>query len=146
MSKTDDGNIWRSWILVDLPSPGDQARAQEIAGRRRQDEAGPSEFQPKSMLHAAETKVPRSRYPVIDVHTISVRAKLVNGVGIGDRWTFYDSGENSARNGPQERPHDGQSNGRRRRGAGGSDREVSKISSRQICDLCGTAVGPDKPT
>lgn len=27
-----------------------------------------SEFQPKSMLHVPETKVPRSRYPVIDIH------------------------------------------------------------------------------
>lgn len=28
-----------------------------------------SQYQPKSMLHVPETKVPRSRYPVIDVHT-----------------------------------------------------------------------------
>ena len=28
-----------------------------------------SDYQPKSMLHVAENKVPRSRYPVIDVHT-----------------------------------------------------------------------------
>lgn len=28
-----------------------------------------TEFQPKSMLHVPETKVPRSRFPVIDVHT-----------------------------------------------------------------------------
>jgi hypothetical protein len=28
-----------------------------------------SEFEPKSMLHAPETRVPRSRYPVIDIHT-----------------------------------------------------------------------------
>jgi len=27
------------------------------------------DFQPKSMLHVPETKVPRARYPVIDVHT-----------------------------------------------------------------------------
>ena len=28
-----------------------------------------SDFQPKSMLHVPETKVPRSRYPVIDIPT-----------------------------------------------------------------------------
>jgi hypothetical protein len=28
-----------------------------------------SDFQPKSMLHVPETKVPRARFPVIDVHT-----------------------------------------------------------------------------
>jgi predicted TIM-barrel fold metal-dependent hydrolase len=53
-----------------------------------------SEFQPKSMLHTAESKVPRSRYPVIDVHThLSFRAKLVNGVGIGDAMAFLTTPE-----------------------------------------------------
>jgi predicted TIM-barrel fold metal-dependent hydrolase len=48
-----------------------------------------SAFQPKSMLHAPETRVPRSRYPVIDVHThLSSRAAHVNGVGIGDTMEF----------------------------------------------------------
>ena len=28
-----------------------------------------NEFQPKSMLHVPETKVARSKFPVIDVHT-----------------------------------------------------------------------------
>ena len=28
-----------------------------------------SRYQPKSMLHVPETKVPRSRFPVIDFHT-----------------------------------------------------------------------------
>src|SRR5439155_12147106 len=27
------------------------------------------DFQPKSMLHVSETKVPRARFPVIDIHT-----------------------------------------------------------------------------
>ena len=49
-----------------------------------------SDFQPKSMLHVPETKVPRSRYPVIDIHThLSSRAKSVNGVGIGDKMNFH---------------------------------------------------------
>jgi predicted TIM-barrel fold metal-dependent hydrolase len=41
------------------------------------------EFQPKSMLHVHETRVERSRYPLIDVHThISVSKKHVNGVAV----------------------------------------------------------------
>ena len=48
-----------------------------------------ADFRPKSMLHAPETKVPKSRYPVIDIHThLSIRAKDVNGVGIGEKMDF----------------------------------------------------------
>jgi len=40
-----------------------------------------SEFQPKSMLHVKETRVERSRFPVIDVHThLSFAAENRNGV------------------------------------------------------------------
>ncbi len=39
------------------------------------------QFQPKSMLHAHETKVARSRYPVIDFHTHITRAPGLSGVG-----------------------------------------------------------------
>lgn len=43
------------------------------------------DFQPKSMLHVPETKVPRSKYPLIDIHThICFNANSKNGVGIGD--------------------------------------------------------------
>jgi predicted TIM-barrel fold metal-dependent hydrolase len=53
-----------------------------------------SDFQPKSMLHVPETKVPRSRYPVIDIHThLSSRAKSVNGVGIGEKMKFHATPE-----------------------------------------------------
>jgi predicted TIM-barrel fold metal-dependent hydrolase len=46
-----------------------------------------SEYQPKSMLHVKETKVARSRYPVIDVHThLSWTKKAQNGVSLtGER-------------------------------------------------------------
>ena len=40
-----------------------------------------SEFEPKSMLHAAETRVPRSRYPVIDFHTHITGAGGLGGPG-----------------------------------------------------------------
>src|SRR5262245_57689473 len=40
-----------------------------------------TEFEPKSMLHVAETKVARSRFPVIDIHThISRRRAQKPGV------------------------------------------------------------------
>jgi len=41
------------------------------------------------MLHVPETKVPRSRYPVIDIHThLSFAAKTENGVGIGEEMKY----------------------------------------------------------
>jgi len=47
-------------------------------------------FQPRSMLHVPETKVPRPRYPVIDIHThLSVTAKTDNGVGIGEAMKYF---------------------------------------------------------
>jgi predicted TIM-barrel fold metal-dependent hydrolase len=53
-----------------------------------------ADFQPRSMLHVPETKVPRSRYPVIDIHThLSVTAKTDNGVGIGEAMKYFASVE-----------------------------------------------------
>ena len=70
---------------------GAQVKSPEGAGKMKLEL---SEFQPKSILHAAESKVPRSRYPVIDVHThLSFRAKLVNGIGIGDAMDFLTTPE-----------------------------------------------------
>src|SRR5580704_19081293 len=48
-----------------------------------------ADFQPRSMLHLPETKVSRSRYPVIDIHThLSVTANSANGVGIGEAMEY----------------------------------------------------------
>ena len=71
-----------------LPSPafGAQLRGPEGAGKMKLDLA---DFRPKSMLHVPETKVPKSRYPVIDIHThLSVRKKSVNGVNVGEEMDF----------------------------------------------------------
>ena len=44
-----------------------------------------TEFQPRSMLKVSETKVPRARFPVVDVHThVTFRARNVSGVPHGD--------------------------------------------------------------
>jgi predicted TIM-barrel fold metal-dependent hydrolase len=54
-----------------------------------------SEYEPKSMLHVRETRVERSRYPVIDVHThISFAKRSAKGVEL--------SGERSYLGTPQE--------------------------------------------
>jgi len=48
-----------------------------------------TDFQPRSMLHVPETKVPRSRYPIIDVHThLSSISKTANGVGLGEAMKY----------------------------------------------------------
>jgi predicted TIM-barrel fold metal-dependent hydrolase len=49
------------------------------------------DFRPKSMLHVPETKVPRARFPVIDIHThLSWKAASKNGVGMGEKMTFLE--------------------------------------------------------
>src|SRR5712671_6145841 len=53
-----------------------------------------ADFQPRSMLHVPETKVPRSRYPVIDIHThLSFAAKSANGVGVGETMKYLTTAE-----------------------------------------------------
>src|SRR5262249_8010543 len=43
------------------------------------------DFQPKSMLHVKTTSVPRSRFPVIDVHShLSWTSKSQHGVAVGE--------------------------------------------------------------
>src|SRR3954463_8406143 len=55
--------------------PGAAAMACQIRAAQNQPKAAApiglplEQFEPKSTLHAKETKVPRSRYPLIDFHT-----------------------------------------------------------------------------
>src|SRR5215475_5027390 len=52
------------------------------------------DFEPRSMLHVPETKVPRSRYPVIDIHThLSSMARHSGGVGIGEEMEYFAPAE-----------------------------------------------------
>ena len=68
-----------------------QLKSPEGSGKMKLELA---DFQPKSMLHVPATKVSRSRYPVIDIHThLSIRAKSLNGVGIGERMEFLATPE-----------------------------------------------------
>ena len=48
-----------------------------------------TDFEPRSTLHVRERKVPRARYPVIDVHThLSGKAKQIQGVGVGEAMRY----------------------------------------------------------
>ena len=47
------------------------------------------DFQPTSMLHVAETRVLRARFPAIDTHThLSDTTKGEKGVPVGEEMTF----------------------------------------------------------
>jgi predicted TIM-barrel fold metal-dependent hydrolase len=47
------------------------------------------DFQPRSMLHVAQTRVPRARYPVIDVHAhLGSTARSEKGVSFGEDVTL----------------------------------------------------------
>jgi len=63
-----------------------------------------SEFQPKSMFACAGDKSGTVKYPVIDIHThLSIRAKSVNGVGVGEKMEFLATPESVLpRDDPQE--------------------------------------------
>src|SRR5215813_9109415 len=76
---------------IHAPRANSQLKSPEGAGKMKLEL---SEFQPKSMLHVPETKVPRSKFPVIDIHThLSIRAKSTNGVGIGEKMDFLATPE-----------------------------------------------------
>jgi predicted TIM-barrel fold metal-dependent hydrolase len=76
---------------VSVPTTAAQLTSPQGAGKMKLDL---SEFQPKSMLHVPGTRVARSKYPVIDIHThLSITAKSVKGVGIGERMAFLATPE-----------------------------------------------------
>ncbi len=70
----------RQWLAT--LSAGLGSGSLRLSGQQRQRQAlDLGEYQPKSMLHATETKVERARYPVIDIHThLSFAAKGEKGV------------------------------------------------------------------
>ena len=69
-----------------------------ISQAMRAEDAGKAlslrDYEPRSMLHVPETKVPRSRYPLIDVHThLSLVAKHAGGVGMGEEMEYFATAE-----------------------------------------------------
>ena len=75
----------RQWLAM-VPSffaaGGNQAQAAEPQGQNDQRDVLPLEqYQPKSALHATETRVPRARFPLIDFHT-HITTGSADGVSI----------------------------------------------------------------
>jgi predicted TIM-barrel fold metal-dependent hydrolase len=68
--------------------PG-ETRGEAAQTPRRDNGLDLRDFQPRSMLHVPETKVPRARFPVIDVHThLTFRARSRKGASGEDiRWS-----------------------------------------------------------
>ena len=53
------------------------------------------DFQPRSMLQVPETKVPRAKFPVIDIHThLTFSKKGLKGVSLGEEIRFNEQPEN----------------------------------------------------
>jgi len=72
------GRLPRASIMATMAAPEGGGKPLQLA-----------DFQPRSMLHMPETKVPRSRYPVIDIHThLCFAARTENGVGIGEEMKY----------------------------------------------------------
>ncbi len=69
-------------------------RSAPPAGNKRADGLDLRDFQPKSMLHVAETKVEKARFPVIDIHThLSWAAKSEAGVPLSEDRQFIATPE-----------------------------------------------------
>ena len=72
----------------DPPAPA-KAEPQTPAKTGAQAPLALKDFQPRSMLHVAQTRVERARFPVIDIHThLSRRAASKNGVALGEKMRY----------------------------------------------------------
>ncbi len=75
-------------LSAGLPGASGQEKAGQSKGLDLRD------FEPRSMLHVAETRVPKSRFPIIDIHThISFAAKNSKGVPLSEERHFLGSPE-----------------------------------------------------
>ncbi len=84
------GAVWPRYAAT-ATTPATTARAARPA-------AGPEaelplrDFEPRSMLHVPATKVPRARFPVIDVHAhLSNTRHVDHGVAIGEQLSLWTS-------------------------------------------------------
>ncbi|MDR3753257.1 MAG: amidohydrolase family protein [Terracidiphilus sp.] len=82
-------------LIVGTIAPGATAAPPQGAEPDKRPSLALSDYEPKSMLQVRETRVERSRYPVIDFHThITVSAREVNGVALAaERNYLSDPGE-----------------------------------------------------
>ena len=122
----------RQWLSLLATVP--MARAVHGEGRQTSQTPPPrpptpldlKDFQPKSMLKVAETKVPRARFPVIDFHThLGFRSGSVRRAA-GRRDEVPGAGGGAPQSdGPGEPADDGEPDGGRRQGTGTEHRAVS---------------------
>ncbi len=82
-------------LIVGTIAPGAAAAPPQDTTPDKRPRLALSDYEPKSMLQVRETRVERSRYPVIDFHThITVSAHEVNGVALAAERTYLsDPGE-----------------------------------------------------
>ena len=75
--------------LAALPAANRAGREQTPAAQQAPAVLRLEDFQPRSMLKVPSTRVPRARFPVIDIHThLGFRAKSVRGVPHGEDVRF----------------------------------------------------------
>jgi predicted TIM-barrel fold metal-dependent hydrolase len=74
-----------------LPRGGRDATAAAVASAAGQPQPlALRDFEPRSMLHVAATRVPRARFPVIDVHAhLSNTSRVVGGVAVGEEVSLW---------------------------------------------------------
>jgi predicted TIM-barrel fold metal-dependent hydrolase len=79
---------WLTHAATTLLSSGVAVRAVEAAPKPATANLPLKDFQPRSMLHVPETRVPRGRFPVIDIHThLCWAAKQERGVPLSEERT-----------------------------------------------------------
>lgn len=87
-----DRRGWFQRIAVGMLAGGLRSARGQAAGTPTPAEGCPlalKDYEPKSMLHAGDHPVARSRFPVIDVHThLSFVAEHKNGVPLGEQIRF----------------------------------------------------------
>jgi predicted TIM-barrel fold metal-dependent hydrolase len=96
MVVTKESPMNRRQLLSSVIAVGSMGRAGSASRERAQTPAGAQpavlelkDFQPRSMLQVPSTRVPRAKFPVIDVHThIAFSAKGVAGVPHGEERRF----------------------------------------------------------
>lgn len=90
--KTTRRGLLRGAALGAIAGGGSAASGQDmLRGKPQSVPLDIKDFQPKSMLHVAETRVPRPRFPVIDIHAhFSFAAKSTAGVAMSEENQYLE--------------------------------------------------------
>ena len=83
------GSVGAAFLAAGVKSPKSNSAKSKHESSPAKMHLELSDFQPKSMLHVPETKVPRASFPVIDIHThLSWAAADKNGVSLGEEMKY----------------------------------------------------------